>query len=122
MFFAALAPMLFLPLRLTARLSVLGLLAVVTTFIAGLVAPALGGSRREDQCVASDLGLAEGASTRPEWWVPQGMGVALPVFLYAYGGHCVFPDLLNEMPKAERAGFPRAVNRGFGGATIVRFI
>ena len=50
--------------------------------------------------------------------VPEGLGIATGLSLFAFSGHATFPELYRAMPKAERPKFFLACDVGFGAAGL----
>ena len=96
-------PFMLLRVRHLSRFSPVGLIATVTLCLASVAAPlsALEAGELTDLCEPLD-GTVLDLHKSHSLLQPGGIGVALGLVLFAFGGHAVFPEIYATMPAAER--------------------
>lgn len=114
-------PLLLLKVQHLAVFGPIGLVAVGALLVASVVAPAIGAEPAPvgTACPLLDSSLSDAdVMGEREWLRGDGMGVAVGLVLFCFGGHATFPEIYSRMSAEQRPHFPRAVDTGFTIAAL----
>ena len=118
---ACVLPLLLLKVRYLALFGSVGLVALMVLFLVATIAPALGGepcSRWFVVPVLDSSTMPDDTMEPREWLRTDGLGVAVGLVLFCFGGHATFPEIYSQMTLEERPHFDKAVNVGFLAAAV----
>ena len=109
------APLMLIKVRHLTIFGSLGLLAIATLLVVSVAAPVLNGEPQAvtEACTPFDSSVAADQVVGSRELVSfDGLGVALGLVLFCFGGHATLPDIYARMTALERPKFDAAVNMG----------
>ncbi|KAL1511985.1 hypothetical protein AB1Y20_005261 [Prymnesium parvum] len=118
-------PLMLVKVRHLAVFGSLGLVAIVTLCVVSVAAPLLHAEPAAETsvCAALDSSNHEGDVVGARQLLrTDGLGVALGLILFCFGGHATLPDIYARMTSAERPHFDKAVNVGCAMAGMLYIV
>ena len=109
------APLILVRVRRLAVFGSLGLIAIATLLVVSFVAPALSSqpAPADAACAPLDSSVQDSDDTGDREVIRlEGLGVALGLVLFCFGGHATLPDIYARMTADQRPHFDSAVNVG----------
>ena len=109
------APLMMVKVRHLAIFGPLAIVAIATLVVVAVVAPLLADDPSPDsaQCAPLDSSVSEADAVGARALVrSEGVGVALGLILFCFGGHATLPDIYARMPANQREHFGKAVDVG----------
>jgi len=110
-------PLTLLKVKYLALFSPIGIIATITLGLSSLAAPLsrlyLDPNGIPEACDPLDGSVPVGSTMSHDFVLPEGIGFAASLIMFAFGGHAVFPEIYQQMPASERPHFDKAANIGF---------